>query len=159
RERVKLSIVPPARGIFGTAVQLHHVADLPVVEYNTWDVSRSTLLLKRILDVAVASIALLVTAPLFLLTMLAIRLTSPGPAFYVQRRGGRGGREFKILNSRTLPVDAEQVPPSRVESDALDEPVFNLARAPRVTRLGRFLRRSSLDELPQLLNVLKGDMS
>ena len=71
REHVKLSIVPPARGIFGTAVQLRRVADLPVVEYNTWDVSRSTLLLKRVLDVAVASVALVVTAP-------AVRADVPG---------------------------------------------------------------------------------
>ena len=159
RGHVKLSIVPPARGIFGTAVQLHHVADLPVVEYNTWDVSRSTLLLKRILDVAVASVALLVTAPLFVLTMVAIRLSTPGPAFYVQTRVGLGGREFQMLKFRTMLADAERVLPSLVEFDALDEPVFKLARDPRVTRLGRFLRRSSLDELPQLLNVLRGDMS
>ena len=156
---MKLSIVPPARGLFGTAVQLRHVADLPVVEYNTWDVSRSTLLLKRMLDVAVASVILVITAPLCVLTVLAIRLSSAGPAFYVQTRAGLHGREFRIYKFRTMLADAEEVLPSLVEFDTLDEPVFKLARDPRVTRLGRFLRRTSLDELPQLLNVLKGDMS
>jgi exopolysaccharide biosynthesis polyprenyl glycosylphosphotransferase len=159
REHVKLSIVPPARGLFGTAVQLHHIADLPVVEYNTWDVSRSTLLLKRILDVTIAGVALVVTAPLFVLIMLAIRLSGPGPVFYVQTRVGLGGREFRMFKFRTMRADAEAMLPALVRFDALDEPVFKLARDPRVTRLGRFLRRTSLDELPQLLNVLKGDMS
>ena len=159
REHVKLSIVPPARGLFGTAVQLRHVADLPVVEYNTWDVSRSTLLLKRILDVTIAGVALIVTAPLFVVIMFAIRLSGPGPVFYVQTRVGLGGREFRMFKFRTMHADAEAVLPTLVRFDALDEPVFKLARDPRVTRLGRFLRRTSLDELPQLLNVLKGDMS
>jgi exopolysaccharide biosynthesis polyprenyl glycosylphosphotransferase len=159
REHVKLSVVPPARGLFGTAVQLHHIADLPVVEYNTWDVSRSTMLLKRVLDIAVAAVILVLAAPLFALTVLAIRLSGSGPAFYAQTRVGLRGREFKIYKFRTMLADAEEVLPSLVEFDALDEPVFKLARDPRVTRLGRFLRRASLDELPQLLNVLKGDMS
>jgi exopolysaccharide biosynthesis polyprenyl glycosylphosphotransferase len=159
REHVKLSIVPPARGLFGTAVQLRHVADLPVVEYNTWDVSRSTLLLKRILDVSISGVALIVTAPLFFLIMLAIRLSGPGPVFYVQTRVGLGGREFRMFKFRTMRADAEAVLPTLVRFDALEEPAFKLARDPRVTRLGRFLRRTSLDELPQLLNVLKGDMS
>jgi exopolysaccharide biosynthesis polyprenyl glycosylphosphotransferase len=159
REHVKLSIVPPARGLFGTAVQLRHVADLPVVEYNTWDVSRSTLLLKRILDVSIAGVALIVTAPLFVLIMVAIRLSGPGPVFYVQTRVGLGGREFRMFKFRTMRADAEAVLPTLVRFDALDEPAFKLARDPRVTRLGRVLRRTSLDELPQLLNVLAGDMS
>ncbi len=159
REHVKLSMIPPASGLFGTAVQLHHIADLPVVEYNTWDVSRSTLLLKRTLDVSVAAVILVLTAPLFALTVVAIRLSSPGPAFYVQMRAGLHGREFRIYKFRTMLADAEEVLPSLVEFDALDEPVFKLAHDPRVTSLGRLLRRASLDELPQLLNVLKGDMS
>jgi exopolysaccharide biosynthesis polyprenyl glycosylphosphotransferase len=159
REHVKLSIVPPARGLFGTAVQLHHVADLPVVEYNTWDVSRSTLLLKRILDVTIAGVALIVAAPLFVVIMLAIRLSGPGQVFYVQTRVGLGGREFRMFKFRTMRADAEAVLSTLVRFDTLDEPVFKLAHDPRVTRLGRLLRRTSLDELPQLLNVLKGDMS
>jgi exopolysaccharide biosynthesis polyprenyl glycosylphosphotransferase len=159
RERMKLSVVPPARGIFGTAVQLRHIADLPVVEYNTWDVSRSTLMLKRMLDISVAGVTLVVTAPLFALIVLAVRLSGSGPAFYVQTRVGLGGREFQMFKLRTMLADAEAVLPALVQFDALDEPVFKLVRDPRVTRLGRFLRRTSLDELPQLVNVLKGDMS
>jgi exopolysaccharide biosynthesis polyprenyl glycosylphosphotransferase len=157
--RIKLSVVPPARGMFGTAVQLHHVADLPVVEYNTWDVSRSTLLLKRMLDVAVASLTLLVLAPLFVVIVLAIRLSEPGSVFYVQKRAGLGGREFRMFKFRTMRSNAEELLANLVQLDALDEPVFKLRRDPRVTKLGRLLRRTSIDELPQLVNVLKGDMS
>lgn len=159
RERLKLSIVPPAGDIFGTAVQLRHIADLPVLECNTWDVSRSTLMLKRMLDITLASVALLVTAPLLAITVVAIRATRSGPAFFVQTRVGLGGREFAMFKLRTMLADAEAVLPTLVRFDELDEPVFKLARDPRVTRLGRFLRRTSLDELPQLLNVLKGDMA
>jgi exopolysaccharide biosynthesis polyprenyl glycosylphosphotransferase len=159
RERVKLSVVPPARGMFGTAVWLKHIADLPVVEYNTWDVSRSTMMLKRVLDVVVSGLTLLLTAPLFAATALAIRLTSGSPVFFVQTRAGLGGREFRMLKFRTMRRDAEAALPKLVPFDSLDEPVFKLSRDPRVTRLGQLLRRMSLDELPQLLNVLKGDMS
>jgi lipopolysaccharide/colanic/teichoic acid biosynthesis glycosyltransferase len=156
---VKLSVVPPARGIFGTAVQLHHVADVPVVEYNTWDVSRSTLLLKRVFDVATASVLLLATTPILLAIVVAERLGGEGSVFYVQRRAGLGGREFRMYKFRTMRPDAEALLPALVRFDQLDEPMFKLTRDPRVTRLGRVLRRTSLDELPQLVNVLKGEMS
>jgi exopolysaccharide biosynthesis polyprenyl glycosylphosphotransferase len=159
REHVKLSIVPPARDVFGTAVQLHHVADLPVVDYNTWDVSRSTLLLKRALDVAIAGAMLVLTAPVFAVVFVVVRLSGPGPAFYVQTRAGFRGRRFAMVKFRTMQEDAEDVLPTLVRFDELTEPAFKLRADPRVTRVGRFLRRTSLDELPQLLNVLRGDMS
>jgi exopolysaccharide biosynthesis polyprenyl glycosylphosphotransferase len=158
-ERVKLSVIPPARGMFGTAVRLNHVADLPVVEYNTWDTSRSTLFLKRTLDVVVAGTALLVLSPLFLLIALAVRLESRGPAIFQQLRAGREGRSFRMLKFRTMDADAEAQLPQLVPFDSLADPMFKLREDPRVTRVGRLLRRTSLDELPQFLNVLRGDMS
>ena len=159
RSHVKLSVVPPIRGMFGTAVQLNHVADLPVVEYNTWDVSRSTLLLKRTLDLAVAVPLLVLTAPLFALVAIAIRLDREGPVFFVQRRAGLQGRPFRMIKFRTMVQDAEERLSEVVTVDELPAPMFKLAADPRVTRTGRLLRRTSLDELPQLLNVVKGDMS
>jgi exopolysaccharide biosynthesis polyprenyl glycosylphosphotransferase len=159
REHVKLSVVPPARSVFGTAAQLRHVADLPVIEYNTWDVSRSTLLLKRTFDLVLAGTLLVVAAPLLLLIVVVLRVSGSGPAFYVQRRAGLGGREFRMFKFRTMQPDAEEMLPSLVRFDALSEPMFKLAADPRVTRAGRVLRRTSLDELPQLVNVVKGDMS
>jgi exopolysaccharide biosynthesis polyprenyl glycosylphosphotransferase len=158
RSHVKLSVVPPVRGFFATAVQLRHVADLPVVEYNTWDVSRSTLLLKRILDIVISAAMLVVTAPLFVAIAAANRVEG-GSAFYVQTRAGLGGREFRMFKFRTMRPDAEDLLASLVRIDKLREPAFKLERDPRVTRFGRFLRRTSLDELPQLVNVLRGEMS
>lgn len=158
-KRVKLSIVPPARGIFGTAAHLNHIADLPVMEYSTWDVARSTLLLKRALDLAVASTVLVVLAPLLALVGLAIRIDSRGPVIFVQRRAGFLGRPFSIYKFRTMIGDAEAQAENLVPLESLREPMFKLRNDPRVTRVGRLLRHTSLDELPQLVNVLKGEMS
>lgn len=159
RRQTKLSVVPPARGMFGTAVELNHVADLPVMEYNTWDVSRSTLLLKRAMDVVLSSLALVAVSPLMLLTTLAILAESGRPVLFTQTRVGQGGRPFRMLKFRTMVVDAEELLPQLVGFDTLTDPVFKLRQDPRVTWVGRVLRRASLDELPQLLNVLNGDMS
>jgi exopolysaccharide biosynthesis polyprenyl glycosylphosphotransferase len=156
---VKLSVVPPARGMFGTAVRLNHVADLPVVEYNTWDVSRSTLLLKRSADVALSLAGLLVLAPLLVAIGIAVRLDSRGPALFRQTRAGQDGRTFRMLKFRTMVREAEARLPDLVALDRLPDPMFKLRDDPRVTRVGRVLRRTSLDELPQLVNVLRGDMS
>lgn len=159
RYGVKLTVVPPARAMFGTAVQLRHIADLPVIEYNTWHVSRSSLLVKRVVDVALSSVALIVSAPIALGIAAAIRIGSPGPVIFAQTRAGVGGRSFRMYKFRTMVCDAEDLLADLVPFDRLSEPVFKLRDDPRVTGCGRFLRRTSLDELPQLLNVLKGDMS
>ncbi len=159
RRRVKLSVVPPLRGMFGTAVRLGHVAELPLVEYHTWDTSISTLTLKRCFDVIVSSLTLLLTSPIFLLAAIAIRLDSKGGVFYVQRRAGLDGRPFKMVKFRTMVCDADDRLDDVVRLDTLSEPMFKVRSDPRTTRVGRFLRRWSLDELPQLINVLRGDMS
>jgi exopolysaccharide biosynthesis polyprenyl glycosylphosphotransferase len=156
---VKLAVVPPVRGMFGTAVQLSYIADLPVIVYGTWDVSRSTLLLKQTLDVLVASALLVVLSPLFLLIAIAIKLDSRGPILFRQTRVGLKGRCFRMLKFRTMVRDAEARLGEVVTIDRLPEPVFKLPRDPRVTHVGRLLRRTSLDELPQLWNVLRGEMS
>jgi len=124
------------------------------------DEQRRTLyaLAKRVLDVAVASLALVIVAPLLALICLVIRLESPGPAMLAQPRIGRGRRPFRMYKLRTMTGDAP--PPdellARNEADSL---VFKIRDDPRLTRVGRFLRRTSLDELPQLFNVLRGEMS
>jgi exopolysaccharide biosynthesis polyprenyl glycosylphosphotransferase len=157
--QIKLSVVPSVRGMFGTAVQLNHLADLPVIEYNTWDVSRSTLFLKRGLDLAISVPLLLLTGPVIAAVALAIRLDREGPAFFIQRRAGLEGRPFRMIKFRTMVANAEERLSQVVSVDDLPAPMFKLVHDPRVTRIGRFLRRTSLDELPQLLNVLRGDMS
>jgi exopolysaccharide biosynthesis polyprenyl glycosylphosphotransferase len=155
----KLSVIPPVRGMFGTAIQLSYISDLTVVEYNTWDVSRSTLVLKRALDVIVALAGVIVLLPLAALVALAIRFTSPGPIIFSQRRAGKAGRPFQIFKFRTMVDGAEARLSEIVSLELLPEPVFKLEHDPRLTRVGRILRRTSLDELPQLMYVLKGEMS
>lgn len=159
RQRIKLSVIPPARGMFGTAVQLNHIADLPVVEYNTWDASRSTVALKRLMDVVISLLGLVLLSPLFLIVALAIKLTSRGPVLFSQLRAGQHGCEFRMYKFRTMVSNAEELLGDLVSLSELEQPVFKLANDPRVTKVGRILRRASLDELPQLFNVLRGEMS
>jgi exopolysaccharide biosynthesis polyprenyl glycosylphosphotransferase len=157
--QTKLSVISPLRGRSGPLARLSQVADLPVIELDTWDVSRSTMMLKRAFDVIVSAGLLTLLSPLFPLIALAIRLDSRGPVFFSQRRAGLGGSPFRMYKFRTMAWDAEERLGEVVSLDDLIEPMFKLRRDPRVTRFGRFLRRLSLDELPQLFNVLKGDMS
>ncbi len=156
---IKLSVVPPMRAMLGTAVDLNHIAEMPVIEYRTWGTSPSTMAIKRALDVVLSAAALVVLVPLLVLIAIAVRLDSRGPALFTQLRAGRHGRPFRILKFRTMCQDAEERISEVIAVDELDEPMFKLREDPRVTRVGRFLRRTSLDELPQLFNVLRGDMS
>ena len=110
---------------------------------------------RRVLSAA----GLVVLAPLMLVIALAVRLSSRGPALFRQIRAGRDGKPFKILKFRTMCRDAEERISEVISPDELTEPMFKLRKDPRVTKVGRFLRRTSLDELPQLFNVLRGDMS
>jgi exopolysaccharide biosynthesis polyprenyl glycosylphosphotransferase len=157
--QVKLSVVSPLSGRACPAPRITQVADLPLFEYNTWDVSRSTMLLKRVFDVTVATAALLVTAPLIPLIALAVKLDSRGPILFIQRRAGLNGRPFRMYKFRTMRPDAALALPELISIDELNEPMFKFRKDPRVTRVGRVLRRLSLDELPQLVNVLRGEMS
>jgi lipopolysaccharide/colanic/teichoic acid biosynthesis glycosyltransferase len=156
---VKLTVVPPSPSMFGSSVRLDHLAELPLLEYGTGALSRSTLFLKRALDVAASAVALVVLSPLLACIALAIKLDSPGPVGFTQLRAGQGGKPFRVRKFRTMVANAEELLPQLVRFDELEEPVFKLADDPRVTRVGRVLRRWSLDELPQLVNVLRGDMS
>jgi len=156
---IKLGLVPPARGMFGTAVQLDHVAELPIIQYNTWNVSRSTMLGKRVLDVLVSAVLLTALTPLLVVVAVAVKLDSRGPVLFRQRRAGQHGRPFMMLKFRSMTADAESRVSEVVELEDLAEPMFKLRRDPRVTRVGRYLRQTSIDELPQLWNALRGQMS
>ena len=114
---------------------------------------------KRLLDLTVAGLSLVATALPMAVIALWVKLDSPGPAFFRQVRIGQNGRPFRILKFRTMVDDAEALLPQLVDLDTLDQPAFKLRDDPRVTRAGRLLRRWSLDEIPQLVNVLRGEMS
>ena len=158
-QQVKLSVVSPLRGRAGASPHLSAVAELPVLEYDTRDPSRSTILIKRVFDLVVSAGALVLLAPLFPLVVIAIKLDSRGPVFFKQLRAGRSGVPFRMYKLRTMIADAERALPDVVVLEDLPEPMFKLRADPRVTRVGRLLRRFSLDELPQLVNVLRGEMS
>lgn len=114
---------------------------------------------KRALDIVGASVALVLLSPFFLLVAGLIMFTSRGPVFFAQERSGLGGKPFRMLKFRSMVVDAEARKSSLIAQNEQDGPAFKLKNDPRVTRVGRFLRMTSLDELPQLLNVLRGEMS
>lgn len=115
--------------------------------------------LKRVLDVMLATLGLAASLPIWLAIVVAIKLDSPGPALFVQERVGVHGRHFRFYKFRSMHVDAEARLADLRAQNEVDGPVFKMRKDPRISRIGAFLRRTSLDELPQLINVLKGDMS
>jgi exopolysaccharide biosynthesis polyprenyl glycosylphosphotransferase len=127
--------------------------------YERQEPDRPALLVKAILDRALAAAALAVTLPLMGIIAVLIRATSPGPALFIQQRGGLNGRPFPMLKFRTMRTGAEAEREALLGSNEMDGPVFKIRNDPRVTPIGRFLRATSLDELPQLVNVFLGHMS
>ena len=117
------------------------------------------LFMKRVLDVVLSSVLLLALSPVFLVIAICIKATSRGPVFFTQERVGLNKRTFRMIKFRSMRDDAEQVRDSIAHLNEVDGPVFKIQDDPRVTKLGKFLRRTSLDELPQLINVLRGEMS
>lgn len=137
-------------------VEFHGV---PLLSYSPNAHHPEMLWLKRALDIAMSIIGIAITAPIMLLCALLIKLSSPGPVLFRQRRSGLHGREFQMLKFRTMEPDAEAKLALVAHLNQSDGPVFKIPNDPRATRAGRWLRRWSLDELPQLFNVLRGDMS
>ena len=148
--------------MFKLQVARSYVDDLqgiPVMTIQSGPADGWQLVMKRLIDI-VGSIALLIAfAPLFAVVALLIRLDSPGPLFFAQERVGLNKRRFRILKFRTMLHGSDQKQHMFEHLNEVEGPVFKIKNDPRVTRLGRFLRRFSIDELPQLVNVLKGDMS
>jgi len=115
--------------------------------------------IKRLMDVSVSIAALILFSPIFLLTAIAIKLDSPGPLFFKQTRVGKWGRLFGVYKFRSMYIDAEQRKEALMRQNEADGPVFKMRQDPRITRVGRVIRKLSIDELPQLINVLRGEMS
>ncbi len=136
-----------------------HLHGLPLLTYGGSRHAVELLFVKRVLDVLVASIVLLFLWPIMLLCGAAIKVFSPGPALFKQVRSGLNGRPFEMLKFRTMAANAEQRKADVAHLNESDGPVFKSRSDPRITRIGAFLRKYSLDELPQLFNVLRGDMA
>jgi lipopolysaccharide/colanic/teichoic acid biosynthesis glycosyltransferase len=127
--------------------------------YRTQEPELPSRFVKALIDRSVGLVMLLMTLPLTLVIALAVKLSSRGPVLFVQERGGLHGRPFRMLKFRTMREGAEAERAALLAANEMDGPVFKIAEDPRVTRLGRLLRRTSMDELPQLLNVVLGHMS
>jgi lipopolysaccharide/colanic/teichoic acid biosynthesis glycosyltransferase len=155
---VKVSIVPRLFEIVGSAVAFDAVGGVTVLGVRRPGLSAGARRTKRAIDIFGSALVLFVLSPLMAAIALAIKLESPGPVFFRQQRVGRDGAVFEILKFRSMVKDAEA---QREALESLNESTgnFKLACDPRITRTGRLLRRCSLDELPQLINVLRGDMS
>jgi exopolysaccharide biosynthesis polyprenyl glycosylphosphotransferase len=117
------------------------------------------LFFKRLFDIVLSSLALVALSPLFLAVAIAIKLDSKGPVIYSQLRAGKGGKIFTFYKFRSMFMDADQKQMLLLSRNEADGPVFKIADDPRITKVGRFLRKTSIDEFPQLINILRGEMS
>ncbi len=155
---VKVSVLPRLFEVVGSSVSFDDVEGLMLLGVPRYGLSKSSQVLKRGVDVVAAALGLLLIAPLLAVIGLAVKLSSPGPVLFRQCRIGKDGREFEMLKFRTMYDGADE---EKAELEELNEAdgLFKIAEDPRLTRVGRVLRRFSLDELPQLVNVLRGEMS
>ncbi len=159
RMGVALHRVPTNVELQASTLRVHHVGELNLLEVRGIQFTPAQEFVKRVFDITAGSLLMLVTSPVLLALAALVKLTSPGPVLYVAPRPGKGGRHFPFYKFRTMVAGAEAL---REELASLNEKgghLFKIRDDPRLTPLGRFMRRYSLDELPQLLNVLKGEMS
>lgn len=159
RLRLDVEIVPELFGCRPAGTEVGRVGDLPVIWLHAERLPAASLVLKRIVDLAGAGFALLLFSPLLAIIAALIKLDSPGPVLYRAQRAGRKGRLFRCYKFRTMVSNADALKDRLRQNNQRSGPFFKMAADPRVTRIGRVLRRYSLDELPQLFNVLLGDMS
>jgi exopolysaccharide biosynthesis polyprenyl glycosylphosphotransferase len=158
RLALKVSVLPKLSDVLGPAVEVDDVEGVTVLGINPLWLPRSSRKLKRAMDLAIAGGMLIVAFPLLVLLALAVKLNSRGPVFFSQERVGKGGRRFRVYKFRTMVSDAERLR-AELLADSSDPNWLKLDHDPRVTRVGRPMRRLSLDELPQLWNVVRGEMS
>jgi exopolysaccharide biosynthesis polyprenyl glycosylphosphotransferase len=156
---VRVSVLPRLLEVVGSSVEFDDLHGVTVMGVRRFDLTRSSAAFKRAFDLFGASLGLLAISPLLVLFAIAIRLDSRGPVFFRQLRVGRHGQRFYMLKFRTMVPDAEALKDSLRHRNEAQEGLFKIAEDPRVTRVGRLLRKSALDELPQLLNVFRGEMS
>jgi len=158
---VDILVSPNLTDVSGPRISVRPVAGLPLLHVEKPEFTGFRRVFKGLFDRGVAAVSLVLLSPLFLMLALAVRLDSKGPAFFRQERVGRAGRTFTMLKFRSMSVDAEQrldeIKQDNVHGE--DGPMLKVVNDPRITRVGHFLRRTSLDELPQLVNVLLGQMS
>ena len=157
---IRVSVLPRLLEVVGSSSTFEDVDGITLLGVRQYGVfSKSSAALKRAMDICGAAVGLVLLAPLLLLLAIAIKLDSRGPVFFRQRRIGRQGELFPMLKFRSMVKDAEAIKGELRDRNEAEGGLFKITDDPRITRIGRFLRRTSLDELPQLLNVLGGSMS
>jgi exopolysaccharide biosynthesis polyprenyl glycosylphosphotransferase len=139
--------------------RIHQIEGVPMLSLTMVSENQAQLAVKRMLDILIAGGALLVCAPIMLIVAAAVKFTSPGPVFFLQERVGLNQRKFKMIKFRSMVPDAELQRHEMEHLNESDGPIFKIKNDPRITPVGRFIRRYSIDELPQLINVLRGEMS
>jgi len=159
RNHLDIRAVPGLPAGLWPEAGVERLGGIPMITLHRESLPSVTLLLKRLLDVTGALAGLAVIAPVMAALALLIRLDSPGPIFYAAQRAGTKGRPFRCYKLRSMTTDADQRKEKLRDRNQREGPIFKIADDPRITRFGRFLRRYSLDELPQLWNVLRGEMS
>jgi exopolysaccharide biosynthesis polyprenyl glycosylphosphotransferase len=159
RERVRARIVPDLFQLALSRVDIEDLGGIPIIGVKEVAITGWNLAFKRAIDLVVSLVGSIFLSPLLLLISAAIKLDSPGPVLFKQVRVGKGGRRFVFYKFRSMRHGAEEERPQLADQDEVVGPTFKIRHDPRCTRLGRFLRRTSLDELPQLYNVLRGEMS
>jgi len=158
--RVAVDVVPRLFELLDGAQSLNQIGGLPLLSIGAPPLSRASRVAKRGLDIAISSLLLLMLSPVLIAVAIAIKLDSRGPVLFRQIRAGRGESEFQLIKFRSMYQDAEKRKAEfEQENEATDGVMFKIKRDPRITRVGGFLRRGSVDELPQLINVLRGEMS
>jgi exopolysaccharide biosynthesis polyprenyl glycosylphosphotransferase len=156
---VRVSVLPRLLEVVGSSVEFDDLHGVTVMGVRRFDLTRSSAAFKRAFDLLGASLGLLAVSPLLFVIAVAIKLDSRGPVFFRQLRVGRHGQRFFMLKFRTMVPDAEALKDGLRDRNEAKDGLFKIAEDPRVTRVGRLLRRSALDELPQLLNIVRGEMS
>jgi exopolysaccharide biosynthesis polyprenyl glycosylphosphotransferase len=159
RPDVHLSIVPTYFELFASNATIEDLQGIPVVSLPPMRLSRSARILKRSFDLSASLLGLLIVSPVLLVAAIAIKLDSRGPVFFRQIRNGRGGEAFKIIKFRSMVDGAEGQRFELAHLNQMDGPLFKIQADPRITRTGAFLRKWRIDELPQLINVVRGEMS
>jgi exopolysaccharide biosynthesis polyprenyl glycosylphosphotransferase len=157
--RVDLRVVPDIYDGLTLNSSIEYIGQFPTIPLSHGQLPKSGLLFKRIFDIVFSTAVLSVLSPLLLLIAIAIKMDTPGPVFYTSERIGKKGLVFRCIKFRTMVQDAEKRRADILHMNERDGVLFKISNDPRITRLGYFLRKYSLDELPQFFNVLKGDMS
>jgi exopolysaccharide biosynthesis polyprenyl glycosylphosphotransferase len=156
---IDLRVMPHTFGGLALNCPIEYVGHFPTMPLHRGDLPEVALMVKRVVDLIFSSLILAAMSPLLILIVVLIKLDSPGPVFYRSDRIGKRGRTFKCIKFRTMIADADRKRAEIMHLNERDSVLFKITNDPRITRLGRILRKYSLDELPQFLNVLKGDMS